>query len=361
MDEDFEQYFIKEPEEDFEKYFISENVPQQHNSGFLSGLSALGLGLGQGLEDLASSGADTARSFAEGEVDFPEHWKPEKIRKGNVPERTPYSFNLKQYVNPKDQGKFTLASLAPLLAGLAFGGYKGRHIPERIYTGISNERTGSKILEGFKKSDEVFNKRYGEFFEKTSHLPRTELSKVATAKELKEIKRFGDFEGELSNLGKNPSVKQLHELNSDLMTFIRKLEKTPEHELYGKPKEALKAAQKISEKIKHEITKSLSKEKGLAAEYKDIQHSYKKEHVPYLTNKDIQGALKQPGTEGYIYPSRIPEKLRLQKGDPFTSALSAKHPELAYNEFLRTPFKRTAWGAAGLLGGNYAFDHLFKK
>src|SRR5277367_6035531 len=114
------KYARKENKEDKWSKYARKEQPKKPSFG--NKLPSWLLGLGQFAEDTAKGQIE---GIGESEVEFPEQWKPERIRKQNVPERTSPSFNLEQYVNPGKMTGFNIGRYGPNVALLGYGGAKG--------------------------------------------------------------------------------------------------------------------------------------------------------------------------------------------------------------------------------------------
>ena len=160
----------------------------------------------------------------------------------------------------------------------------------------------------------------------------------------------------ISNVRNNPTIEGLHEAQSDLGRWIRKVESSAEAKTHTLPisqQRSLESAREIRRQIQDGITQSLA-ENGLLEEsllYPELTRSYAENVAPYFAKAigDVaQGAAK---------PNKLAE--RLIKDEKFMMQLGRHYPELGINSALNSTMARTAMGAgAGALGIPYGIRSI---
>ncbi len=321
------------------------------------------LGLGQFGEDFIKGGAEDTRS---GEPEFPEHWKPEKIRRENRPENSEPSLNLEEYLDPEEETQFNVGRYGPALIAALFGGGKGLKNLIKPYT---NKSLGHAVVAGGKEAKREAKRDYNAFFDTIEgaspqpisiSVPTAQLSRILSATTDKKY-----YKG-LQKAIDNPTPRNVHFAQSDLGKFIRRLSgkkelSTPEHD-------ALKDAIEAQGALKNDLYSSLMNTGGLDApfQYAELGEKFAKKVVPYLEDTAIRKASLKPGQKGYINPKRLPNKLAKESSDPFQAHirgnpetgdminphLHGKYPELELNRRLTNPYLlgtlATATGAGGV-------------
>lgn len=363
MDE-FEQYkrkpLISTSNNDFEQY----RRQKQKEKSFGEKLPAWLLGLGQFGEDTLMG---QVTGTAEPEVDIPDIWKPERIRRENKSQRNIPSLNLEQYVEPGKEGQFNVGRYGPALATLGISGGKGLVSAAK---GLTNRNIGSKIVNDANSLQSYFKESYGRLFKDAEHTlaeklknepakqkkkiyelqhhediplvtkesPVHEGKKIIGAKNYQKFKLASDADinSPINDFIKNPSAENAHWAKSSVNTFQREMKRIKASRgLSPAENQAVNASKKIKTKISNYLDEHLSQlDPHLREKYKNLTNQFKEHMAPYLGNRDIRKARMNPTEEGFIEPFRLPSELYGKSGDPFLRALSEKYPELYYNRLL---------------------------
>lgn len=326
------------------------------------------LGLGQWAEDtlkgLASHGAEP-------EVDIPEFLKHPRVRGKPEVNRSP-SFNFEQYVPSDQRLQFNVGRYGPDIATLGYGLAKGA-------AKLTPKAVGKGIVGEVKDLKKAFRDEYNSIFDLAEKKGVRNIESKANKADLEKILDEVDnkyYKG-LQNFIDKPTIRNAHEAQSDLGKFIRKM--NSKKELLSSEKDALKLARKTQDILKNEVYSGLMKEGGLELPFKylDVTKRYGQEMVPYLENTAMRKAMLNPGQKGYIKPSRLPQKLKLESSDPLMAhlrgkvegtgapinpALIGKHPLLETGQFFTSPYFKYGLGVPTLgYGGYRMIDSLLGK
>jgi hypothetical protein len=355
------------------KYRVSPE-PEQNRS-LLNKVPAWLLGLGQFGEDVTLG---QAQGVGEPEVDIPEHWKPERIRKENMPEKRMPSLNLEQYVDPGKMGQFNTGRYGPALATALLGAGAGAFGAGKAIKGLTNKSIGNKIINDADVLQAAFKRRYGDFFGSVNEqlAEKMKASRPATPEakpyypgkpwmnKTKQQNSGGrkilgkgnfskfkaasdsDINKPIKDFIKNPSPENAHWAKSSILTLERELKKAKvSRGLSPAENSARIAGAKMKKNLQKFLDSELNKlNPEFKQAYKNLGKEYKQYYAPYLGNRDIRKARLNPTEEGFIEPWRLPSKLYAERGDPTLRALSEKYPELYYNRMLAGPIGKSLLG-----------------
>lgn len=371
---------LKRRGHDTSEFELPSETNNKSNDGFLNSAKGFGLGLGQSLEDILLG---QTSGTAAPEVDIPEHWKPEKIRKENLPYEEPYkpSLNLEQYVEPENKTAFNVGRYGPALGAALYTGGKSLAGSAKALTSTS---VGNQIVRDANSIEKAFRGKYGNFFGdvRNALIEKKALEPSSKGAMKYEMQHHADIplvtketpihKGE-EILGKGNFAKFKKEADSDLSDAIRDFIKNPEPEtahwakssagalkrelkrikadrgLSPDERKAFNASLKIEKNLNKYMQESL-KELGpnYAKQYSNLGKQFKTYYAPYLGNRDIRRARLEPSNERFIEPRRLPERLEGVRGDPFMRQLGEKHPELKTNRLLASkPFRYITAGIFG--------------
>lgn len=322
---------------------------------FLKGLAQFG-------EDYIVGSAEDTRGA---EPEFPEQWKPEKIRKENRPEAATPSLNLEETLLPGEKLKFNAGRYGPAIAGAIFTGGATLKGLAKPYT---NKAIGKAIVDDVKQAKREAKHEYGEFFNGIEQQNPGQIQMSMSPQELQAVldavpdKKY--YKG-IQKAIDNPTPRNIHFAQSDLGKFQRKM--ADKKELGSAESAALKIAIEGQDKLKQDLYRGLLNIGGFEApfRYANLTEKFAKNLIPYLENQYVRKASLKPGQKGYINPKRLPQKLSLQssdpfkahiKGDPLTGKsinpyLHGKYPELKINRALTNPYLLSSLGVTGGIAG----------
>lgn len=157
----------------------------------------------------------------------------------------------------------------------------------------------------------------------------------------------------LGNFMQDRTHQNAQSVVSDMGKLVRSLEKKTT--LLSSEKDILNSAINIKNNIQENMFRNKYGDlnNSLADKYAALQEGYRKEVVPYTTNKNIQAFKRQDITEKEFIES-------LKKG-PFAAKRGEHHPELNRNEALKKAI--VGLGVAGGLfaGGKTGYQYLTGK
>lgn len=130
----------------------------------------------------------------------------------------------------------------------------------------------------------------------------------------------GKYKDAFKDFMKDPTLKGAHKAQSDLGKYIAKMDKS--HAPLTSPQiKAVEQAIQAQKKLRGSLFEELNKRTGKGLDYQQLTNGYKKEVVPYSTNK----ALQQFG-RNEISPATTANKLA--KNEAFNIGTENKYPEL---------------------------------
>lgn len=292
-------------------------------------------GLGQFAEDFIVGSAEDTRGA---EPEFPEHWKPEKIRKENRPETSHPTLGLEKNIDPNDMTEFNLGRYAPHLATLGLGTAGA----VRGAAGLTNRSVGNRIVNFADDLQERFRQRFGEVFDQAAQGGvRTVTRRPITLNRLHDFGRIAQANErhKLQDFLNDPTLENAHWAQSDLGGFIRRMEKEPRNQSIN---EAITAAREMREGILNSIRNQFEHRNlgDIYDRYQHLRNEYRTDMAPFRNSKAIHNARLDPSEENFMEPYRLPSELGGRKGDSFRRMVGDEFPELSINRLLATP---TTW------------------
>lgn len=325
------------------KYRVSPE-PEQKRS-LLNRVPAWLLGLGQFGEDVTLGQAQGA---GEPEVDIPEHWKPERIRKENMPEKRMPSLNLEQYVDPDEMTQFNVGRYGPAIGTALFAGGRGANALARR---LGNTGVGEATLNRFQGLQHQFRNEYENFFNAATQAGVRYVPMNLAAREFNVFRRSAGRDPAIPVLDyiMDPSLRNAHDAQSALARYVRSRRGKDNSPAQNR---AIEAAGDMRNQIRDSMRNAMDARRGqnngLSERYTDISNRFREELTPYLNNKHIRAASLNPNEAGFIEPWRLPKKMQLQESDPLRRILEQQDPAFRLNRLLAGPVGKTAAGAAGL-------------
>jgi hypothetical protein len=362
--QDDEDWYESEPSNEIEDYYEkSKSFP---GKGFLQGL-------GQSAEDYVTSKGQGINP----DVEFPEHWKPEKIRKENMPEMYRPSLGIEEEVDPEQGTQFNVGRYAPLLLGMLMGGGSTALSAKNL----TNKAVGNEIATLGKQTEKHLKNRYENVLTNIDELEKAqnvakqkkalETKKVPTAEinrpwkrhdkpepknqtgtrvlkgsNLETFKKHGDPEyfAPIDKFIKDPSVKNTHFAKSAIKDLNREMafkKKSPSG-LTPEEKQLYAASRSMEKYIQKYMDRRLKKIGPNAhTMYTDLTKDYAKGMNVYNLSPDLRAAMREPGQKGFRKPFRLPKKLSHESNDPVRRQLEKMHPNLKWNRIFASPIRQT--------------------
>ena len=345
---------------------VQENYPKQ----LWEGAKAIGLGSAQGLADLGVSALNLPAQLLGSDKRIP-HANLEQY----IDPEMALPFLAGQFVGP-GLGKFAaiqkLNKIARPLGKMGIGsdiargaavGYalgetgdegEGRALGAVLQGagsgigGLRSKNLVNNVLADKKKINETYQKGYKELFDQAekSGAQYTVRQKIAPilGREMKHSR------ASLKKYRQDPSLENAHWLQSDLGKDIRALEGQPV--LSSEKLRALDVARKTQERMKSAIDRSFNTRgrPDLTQRYNELTRGYGQEAVPYLSPK-VKKALSRYES-GKADAKQTLKKLR--GSSVFDEELSAKFPEIGFQEALKKAGRVGLYAGAGAAGAGYA-------
>lgn len=179
-------------------------------------------------------------------------------------------------------------------------------------TSLSAKKIADRVSARSKKLLTSFNKRYDRIIEGSQKAGASLSGKIPNI-EWAPLKAFtqSKWGKSVPRFLKDPSIKNAHELQSDLGKFINNLEKRQASTgLSSTELQELNLAKDAQKRMRGSLFQELeATEKGLGKQYQSVTNDYADEMVPYL-NKNIKKYQKGEGkTKKKMTPERLVKKL----------------------------------------------------
>lgn len=222
-------------------------------------------------------------------------------------------------------------SITALLgAGAPAAGYGAKLAGKTIAGKYHSPNIAKEVLETKRNVQNLFRKKYNDFFESAKEQG---INKVFKPKEVKEIgekfiKRLPQDKTEkLKEFMSSPTLKNAHSAQSELEKVISGYKS--KRELLPHEETRLKAAEKLRKSINGSIDDvlNISGNKKLADEYKSLGKDYAQEYVPYASSNAIKGL-----TSRKLKTSKKDFARKLASEPDFMEKVGKNHPELVERE-----------------------------
>ncbi len=226
--------------------------------------------------------------------------------------------------------------------------------PGKVYRGISNERTGEVLKEGYKRDLEKSRNLYSQTFKTAEEKGVQKIPHDINEKDIDIIKDYlpNKFTDGLMKAMETGSFEDFHKAQSDLLRYSRDIEREAliNKSLPISVKDAGKKAKELSEKIQNSISKELLEKGGmdLFFDYIEAGQNYAKNVAPWFDLESIKGTQKMPGSPGYRFPSNLPPEALAKKANAFLSGKGKEFPELMINQMAKSPLAQLVETLAGL-------------
>lgn len=313
---------------------LQKQFPQQPEQGFLNKLPRnIAAGLMSGAAGLANLPYEGAKLIGNPGAEYVPHFGEHDYGKmaGLIGEPT-----------ASDEAIQFASGLALPIGGAARTAYKGakaisKSIPAFTSKGIAKEvSAGKDIAKG------QYNKLYNKLFEEAERKGLTALEKPDINAKLIEKNSMPKYHTALKEFMEKPTVENAHRAQSDLGKMGRAMEKSDAiNPLTSSQQRTYRAVQDAQSKIKESMFQGHPE---LSEKYSKITQGYKKDVVPYTTNK----ALTQFG-KGELGHAKLVQ--RLKNNDAFMLAIGKQYPGIKINELLNSKSAKGILGALLAAGG----------
>lgn len=292
------------------------------------------------------------------------------------------------YGIPAAAGAYGAARALPLLgggavlprmgAGALAGGLTGGDTPQERTIGaglgaagglgtaatrLTNRSVGNQIVHDANQLQHAFHNEFRDIFQDAANsgirnITRRSIttermrdySAIVTRKEQKKIRDFMEHN----------SFENAHEAQSDIGAAIRRMQNMPRTQALT---DAINAAEEMQRGILNAIENQFEHQgaRHIAQRYMNARGQYAERMAPYLNNKNIVNARKEPTNKEFMEAFRLPHELSKKGNDSFMRLMLEQYPELRLNRTLAGPVGKAALGVAGVGGAGGLVNYALKE